>query len=162
MGAALPLRILALGIFFRLMLQLAEALGTASGSVYAVAVRQGGYAGAVVVGALSGSPWGLPGVAYGVLAAQAFAYLLTAQLCLRITGLSWREWLHAQHAGLILGGMTVVSCTVVVAAMPDMPAFVVLLSALALSGPVCLLTLVMIGQLDQVRWLISGSVPRRA
>jgi PST family polysaccharide transporter len=132
LAAVVPLQILAAGVFLRLMLQLAEALGTAAGSVYAVAGRAGLWALAVLAGALLGAPWGLPGVASGVLAAQIFAWLLTAQLCLRITGLGWHAFAAAHLPGLRLAFGIAVICGMI--RFAGLPPWLSLPIAAALSG----------------------------
>ena len=103
LGVIVPLQILAPGIFFRLIFQLSDALGVAAGTVYAVAWRQGAHAALVLLGALLGLYWGLPGVAGGVLAAQILTYALVTQLCLRLTSLSGKTWAAAHGRGLVLG-----------------------------------------------------------
>jgi O-antigen/teichoic acid export membrane protein len=103
LGVIVPLQILAPGIFFRLIFQLSDALGMAAGTVYAVAWRQGAHAAAVLVGALIGQRWGLPGVASGVLLAQILTYLLVTQLSLRLTSLSFTAWAAAHLRGLLIG-----------------------------------------------------------
>jgi PST family polysaccharide transporter len=105
LGVIVPLQILAPGIFFRLVFQLTDALGMAAGTVYAVAWRHGALAAAVLAGALIGQYWGLPGVAFGVLAAQTFSYFLLAQLSLRLTSLSVADLVAAHGRGLALGGL---------------------------------------------------------
>jgi PST family polysaccharide transporter len=102
-GVIIPLQILAPGIFLRLVFQLSDALGVAAGTVYAVAWRQGAHAALVLLGALLGLPWGLPGVAGGVLAAQVLTYALVTQLCLRLTSFSVTSWAAAHGRGLLLG-----------------------------------------------------------
>jgi PST family polysaccharide transporter len=106
LGVIAPLQILAPGIFFRLIFQLSDSLGMAAGTVYAVAWRQGAQAAAVLVGALIGQHWGLPGVAGGVLVAQVLTYVLVTQLCLRLTSLSLKAWAAAHVRGLVLGAVT--------------------------------------------------------
>jgi O-antigen/teichoic acid export membrane protein len=105
LGVIVPLQILAPGIFFRMIFQLSDALGVAAGTVYAVAWRQGVSALAVLVGALIGQFWGLPGVAFGVVTAQTLTYLLMTQLCLRLTSLDLGALAAAHGRGLGLGAL---------------------------------------------------------
>jgi len=70
-GAVVPLQILAPGIFLRLSFQVPDAIAAATGAVYPSAWRQGLYAAAVLVGAVTGQHWGLPGVAAGGLRERA-------------------------------------------------------------------------------------------
>jgi PST family polysaccharide transporter len=166
LGVIVPLQILAPGIFFRLIFQLSDALGVAAGTVYAVAWRQGAFAAAVLVGALIGQYWGLPGVAFGVLAAQTFSYLLVSQLSLRLTSLGVGDLAAAHGRGLVLGALASVVLWLLVTSLRSLgvaPAItlgaaVALLTAAALA----MIRLRLIGR-DGL-WLLeslAGRLPRR-
>jgi PST family polysaccharide transporter len=101
-GAVVPLQILAVGVLFRLAHRLSESVTNAMGAVYATGLRQAVYAGLVFLGALVGQNWGLPGVAAGVLVALAIHFLVMVELCLRLTGLPWRDFLLAHRPGVAL------------------------------------------------------------
>jgi PST family polysaccharide transporter len=166
LGVIVPLQILAPGIFFRLIFQLSDSLGMAAGTVYAVAWRQGAHATAVLVGALIGQHWGLPGVAGGVLAAQILTYALVTQLCLRLTSLSFEAWAAAHVRGLVLAAVTGIGLWLLVASLRSfeasppliLAAGVVVSSVVALAG----IRLRLIG--PDGLWLLqslAGRLPRR-
>ncbi|WP_212699754.1 lipopolysaccharide biosynthesis protein [Thalassovita aquimarina] len=114
-GAAVPLRLLALGMLFRTSSKISDSIVRATGAVYARAWRQGLFAVAVLLGALIGQNWGLIGVATGVFCALAFNFLMMAHLSLRLTSMSWRTFGQAHLPGLlfaaILGGGSLVAAT---------------------------------------------------
>jgi O-antigen/teichoic acid export membrane protein len=91
-----PFQVLALGMMFRTSYRLSDSLARATGKVYRRAWRQAFYAGLVFVGALLGRPWGVTGVAFGVLAALFLNYLLMAQLGLSVGQITWVEFARAQ------------------------------------------------------------------
>jgi PST family polysaccharide transporter len=166
LGVIVPLQILAPGIFFRLIFQLSDALGVAAGTVYAVAWRQGAFAAAVLVGALIGQYWGLPGVAFGVLAAQTFSYLLVSQLSLRLTSLGVGDLAAAHGRGLVLGALASVVLWLLVTSLRSIG----VAPAITLGAAVGLL---MMAALTMIRlrligpeglWLLeslAGRLPRR-
>jgi O-antigen/teichoic acid export membrane protein len=166
LGVIVPLQILAPGIFFRLIFQLSDALGMAAGSVYAVAWRQGAHAAAVLVGALIGQHWGLPGVACGVLAAQLVTYALVTQLSLRLTSLSVKAWASAHLRGLVLGALAGAGLWLLVASLRSLgapPAF-----TLGIALMVCAVVAVAVIRLRLIGpdglWLLqslAGRLPRR-
>jgi PST family polysaccharide transporter len=97
-----PFRILALGMLFRTSYKMSDSLARATGSVYRRAWRQGIYAALVFCGAWVGQFWGVPGVAYGILWAIFVNFLLMAQLSLKITSMTWREFISAHMPASIL------------------------------------------------------------
>lgn len=101
-AAAPPLAVLSLGLVFHLNQQVAGSIAAASGAVYRIAWRHTIFAVAVLVGALIGLAWGLVGVAFGVLAALLFNYLLMGKLILTLTGMRWRDLLRAHASALLL------------------------------------------------------------
>jgi len=121
-GAVVPLQILAPGIFLRLSFQVPDAIAAATGAVYPSAWRQGLYAAAVLVGAVTGQHWGLPGVAAGVLAAQTLHFVVTAQLGLRLTSLRPRDFAGAHRHGVLLGALVAAELVLVAAPLRDLGA----------------------------------------
>jgi O-antigen/teichoic acid export membrane protein len=166
LGVIVPLQILAPGIFFRLIFQLSDALGLAAGTVYAVAWRQGAHAAAVLVGALIGQHWGLPGVAGGVLAAQLATYILVTQLCLRLTSLSVTAWAAAHVRGLVIGALAGTGLWLLVTSLRSIGAPPALTLGIALL--VCSVVAIAIIRLRLIGpdglWLLqslAGRLPRR-
>ena len=97
-----PFRILALGMLFRTSYKMSDSLARATGSVYRRAWRQGIYAALVFGGAWVGQFWGVAGVAYGIFAAIFINFMLMAQLSLKITSMTWRDFIIAHMPGSIL------------------------------------------------------------
>ena len=97
-----PFRILALGMLFRTSYKMSDSLARATGSVYRRAWRQGIYAALVFCGAWVGQFWGVAGVAYGIFWAIFVNFLLMAQLSLKITSMTWREFISAHMPASIL------------------------------------------------------------
>lgn len=104
-GVVAPLQILACGMLFRTSYKLSDSVARATGVVYARAWRQAIFVTAVALGAAIGQFWGVTGVALGVVAAVATNFVLMAQLSLRVTGLSWSEFVAAHLPGLALAGV---------------------------------------------------------
>jgi PST family polysaccharide transporter len=102
----LPLRdafdVIVFGMLFRTSVKISESLARATGAVYRRAWRTWLFTGLVVAGALAGTPWGLHGVAFGVLGALFANYLLMSHLGMTITGMSWSEFARAHVPGLIV------------------------------------------------------------
>jgi PST family polysaccharide transporter len=166
LGVIVPLQILAPGIFLRMIFQLSDALGVAAGTVYAVAWRQGVSALAVLVGALIGQFWGLPGVAFGVVAAQTLTYLLMTQLCLRLTSVGLGVLAAAHGRGLGLGALTGLGLWLLTASLRSLCAGPALTLGVALSllaaAALVAIRLRLIG--PDGLWLIeslAGRLPRR-
>lgn len=108
-GAALPLQVLCAAGLFRAVYHLAGALTQATGRVYAELRRQVGYALLVVVGSLIGLRWGLLGIATAVSGAVVYMYVVMAQLSLGILQRSWRDFLDAQRAGVLVAAVVAVA-----------------------------------------------------
>jgi PST family polysaccharide transporter len=104
-GVVVPLQILALGMLFRTSYKLSDSGVRATSAVYARAWRQAVFLAAVTVGSLVGQVRGVEGVAVGAVAALTCNFLLMAHLGLRLTGLSWSEFLAAPLPGLALAGV---------------------------------------------------------
>ena len=101
-GAVDPFRILSLGMLFRTSYKLSDSVARATGAVYQRAWRQGVYAVGVLAGASLGQPWGLNGVAVGVLFAILLNFLLMAELSLRLIGMNWKDFWAAHTPALPL------------------------------------------------------------
>jgi O-antigen/teichoic acid export membrane protein len=99
-----PFQVLAVGMLFRTSYKVSSSVARAKGAVYGSAWRQGVYASLVVAGAWAGHFWGVVGVSLGVLVALAAFFLLMAQLSVKITSITWREYVaaHAPAASLTL------------------------------------------------------------
>lgn len=95
LDAVMPCRILSLGMLFRTSYKLSDSLARATGAVYRRAWRQGLYAGFILGGAWIGQFWGLNGVAFGVLGAVTFNFMLMAHLSMKLVSMKWREFLAA-------------------------------------------------------------------
>lgn len=101
-----PMKILALGLLFRLLHKISDPTARAAGAVYERAWRQVLVAVTLVTGAYVGSSFGLVGVACGVLFATLLDALLMVQLCSQIAGLKFRRLLMALSPGFRLGAFT--------------------------------------------------------
>jgi PST family polysaccharide transporter len=101
-AVVLPFRILAVGMLFRASYKISDALARAVGVVYRRAWRQWVYAALVVAGVWGGHPWGLPGVAAGVLVALVTNFVLMAELSLAQVELTRAEFARAHMPGLRL------------------------------------------------------------
>lgn len=98
-----PMKVLSLGLVFRLLHKISDPTARATGAVYQRAWRQVFVAATLVTGAYIGSSQGLVGVAWGVLAATALDAALMVQLCARIAGLANWTVMQALTPGLRLG-----------------------------------------------------------
>lgn len=112
LSLVLPFQILAIGLVFRVVHKISDALARSKGAVFKRAWRQCVYAVIVLIGALFGYEWGISGVACGVLIAIISNYLLMTQLCRSLTKLSVRYFIKAHMAGLFVGMVLIpmVSC----------------------------------------------------
>ncbi len=88
-GTVLPLQVLCGAGYFRALYHLGGAVAQGVGRMYNELWRQMVYGGLVIVGALIGSSYGLPGVAVGVGGAILFMFVASAQLALDTTGTPW-------------------------------------------------------------------------
>src|SRR3954469_18420504 len=125
-------------MLFRTSYKVSASVARATGAVYRSAWRQGVYALLVLAGAWAGQFWGVAGVSLGVLVALAVFFVLMAQLSVRLTAITWREYLaaHAPAASLtLLVGLEVWAVATLLRRF-DAPAFAVL----AASVGVCLIT----------------------
>lgn len=97
----LPLRILALGLPFRLAYKIGHALARAHGAVHRTAWRQAVFAALVLGGALLLQGHGLAGVAAAVVAATLVNHALTLDLSLQLLQLPWRAAAKGQLRHLL-------------------------------------------------------------
>jgi O-antigen/teichoic acid export membrane protein len=104
-GVVAPLQILAFSMLFRTSYKLSDSVSRATGTVYARAWRQAVFTVGVFVGSLIGQLWGVEGVAFGVSVAFAVNFFLMAQLSLRVTEMTWSEFVGAHLPGLALAGV---------------------------------------------------------
>jgi PST family polysaccharide transporter len=103
-GVVAPLQILAFSMLFRTSYKLSDSVSRATGTVYARAWRQAVFTVGVFVGSIIGQFWGVEGVAFGVGLAFGANFLLMAQLSLRVTAMTWSEFVMAHMPGLALAG----------------------------------------------------------
>lgn len=96
-----PFQILCLGMIFRTGYKVSNSAALALGLVYQRALRQWIYVVLVAAGALIGLQWGLPGAAFGVLAAIAIHHVNMMVLCMSHLGVGWREVLRIHSPVLI-------------------------------------------------------------
>ncbi|NJO33276.1 MAG: hypothetical protein HC869_09115 [Rhodospirillales bacterium] len=158
-----PLRILAVGLVFRVSCRIADGTAAASGAVYGAAFRQAVYAMAVIAGTLIGQHWGLRGVAVGVVIALAFNYVLVSRLALTVTAMPAAELLRAHapgFAGAILVGLQLWLTRAFLIAEGYGAATVLILSLLGmgLTFPfICRLVLTLMPEPD-VRWVLETAI----
>jgi PST family polysaccharide transporter len=104
-GMVIPLQLLCAAGLLRAIYHLAGSVTYAAGFVYSELRRQVVYAVLVVIGAVAGTRWGVPGVALGVFAAILYMYVAMASLALRIVGRGWKEFLLAQLPGVLVAAL---------------------------------------------------------
>lgn len=101
-----PMRVLSLGMLFRLLHKISDPTARATGAVYQRAWRQVIVAVTLLAGAYIGSREGLVGVAWGVLAATVLDAALMVQLCSSIAGLTIWAVIQALSPGFRLGAIS--------------------------------------------------------
>lgn len=97
-----PIRILAIGMLFRMQDRITAVLARAVGAVYQRAALQVSYAALVFAGAWAGRYWGLNGVALGVLIALVINAVQTSILCFRLVPVTWYSFAYAHVPGLVI------------------------------------------------------------
>jgi PST family polysaccharide transporter len=105
-----PFQVLGATMLFRTGYKMSDSLTRAKGAVYQRAWRQWVYAGAVFLGALIGTRWGLAGVATGVGLAIVLNYVLMLQLTMRVADIGWGAML-ALHLRILFAGAVVLAAT---------------------------------------------------
>ncbi len=131
-GAIEPFGILTIGVLFRTSYKMSDSIARSAGAVYKRAWRQWIYAGCVLSFAGVGQHWGLNGVAIGVVGALVVNFVLMADLGIRITGLTWADFLGAHIPALtlaVVAGLESWAIAEVLRAMV-MPSVVILLTTL--------------------------------
>jgi PST family polysaccharide transporter len=101
--AIVPFQILSAGLLLRLPNLMTYTIDGFSQSITKRGLREGLFAAGVIVGALAGVPFGLAGVATGVLFGVMVNYAAGTRISLEITGCSFREYVRAQIPGVVLG-----------------------------------------------------------
>jgi O-antigen/teichoic acid export membrane protein len=96
-----PLQILCAAGYFRALYHVGGIVAQSVGRVYSELWLQIGYAILVVIGAIVGSAFALPGVAVGVGIAIVYMFLVTGRLVLSITETSWVDYLRAQRDAIV-------------------------------------------------------------
>lgn len=100
--AIAPFRVLVFGTLFRTSYKISDSLARGTGAVYQRAWRQFLYAFCVFAGSFLGQHWGLEGVAVGVTVALSVNFIMMAGLSLKLTGLSWRQFIAVHIPSLSL------------------------------------------------------------
>jgi PST family polysaccharide transporter len=113
-GVVLPFRLFSISLLFRMGSKISDACTKAAGAVYSRALIQGLFAVLVIAGALIGQHWGVGGVAVAVSIAMAINWLGMAELCRRVTVLSWSGFARAHLPGAVLAAVIGATTTVVV------------------------------------------------
>lgn len=103
--AVLPLRILAIGMYFRVAYMVGHAVANSTGAVHQAAWRNATYAALIVAGALVGARWGLGGVAGGVLLAVSVNFVMVFGLAARITSMTATNFLALHVPALRLAAL---------------------------------------------------------
>jgi O-antigen/teichoic acid export membrane protein len=101
-GVIAPLQILAAGMFFRVGYKTSVVFVKAVGAIRQFALRQIPYPVMVLSFSWLGTPWGLEGVAVGVVAALGVHYVLLTTLGLRVARLTIRDYLFAHGPAVLL------------------------------------------------------------
>lgn len=103
-ASAVPiLKILSLGMFFRLGYKVSGALILATGIVYRLAILNFVYAGLVAAGASIGVRWGITGVAWGVFGALVIHFLSMTTASMILCGANWRQYAKQLSPFLLAG-----------------------------------------------------------
>lgn len=93
-ASILPLQILTLSLYFKMGYKMGDNLCRAKGVVYKRAYRQFFFALAVFIGTYVGAKfWAIQGVAYGMLFAIIFNYILMIGLSIKILNISWKYFI---------------------------------------------------------------------
>lgn len=131
-----PFQFLAGTLLFRTSYKMSDSLARATGHVYRRAMRQWVYAGAVFLGALIGTRWGLVGVSVGVGLAITLNFFLMLQLSVATTGARWTQ-LFTVHLRYLMALVPLVAPTVGVVALcrnADLAAIVTIVLGSGVAG----------------------------
>ncbi len=104
-GSVTSLSILSINALLISILTLGDALSRAKGLVYHQFRRHFVYAVLVFTFAFIGKKWNIEGVAIGVTLATFCMYLIMAQLSIKITKASWRDFFTAQVPGFFIASI---------------------------------------------------------
>ena len=167
--AVVPLQILFAGMVFRVGYKVAGIVNRGAGVAIGHAWRQGVYACTVVGGALLACRWGLNAVAASTLLALGINYILSNNLVLKTTQLTWKEIGARCMPAFLLTGVLVVQTLVLATVLRSAGTFsAVILAAAALCAAVTVLLVLRYGSTFLVGsdtiWMINnvlGFFPKR-
>jgi O-antigen/teichoic acid export membrane protein len=112
-GMVLPLQILCAAGYFRALYHVGGVVAQSVGRIYSELRLQFGYALLVIVSAVVGANFRLPGVAIGVAISILYMFLATGRLVLNISDLTWADYLRAQHTALATSAAVAASALLV-------------------------------------------------
>jgi len=101
-SSALPLQFLAMNCFFALY-TIGDALFVSQRKIYWQMASQTVFATSVGLASLLGVKWGIVGLSIGVLLCTAACYTYVSQMCLRLLGATWSEFIQCQLPALVMG-----------------------------------------------------------
>jgi PST family polysaccharide transporter len=164
-GSVLPLQILGLVGVLSTGYPLSTNVANAVGRVYAVSIRTGIFALAIVVLGFLALPWGLPGVAIAVTVAHLVMYVLMSGLALRSLDVSWKRFGRAHLPGLLVGaevGIAAIAGRIVLEAigLPHFAILVLLILVCAVAAYVGLRTFPVGVRPDPLLSVLRESLPR--
>jgi len=133
--AIVPFQILSLGVYFRAGYRFAASIVWATGRVFSLSACQGIYGILIVVGAVVGAQWGIPGVAVATLLALLVFYLLLYGLTAHVSGASLLSFVQIHAGPSLIFIVVVVTAAVGRASLLgfDWPPIAVLLGSVTLS-----------------------------
>ena len=104
-----PLKILSIGLLFRMSYKLSDSMARATAMIFNRLWRQIIYAFLIIIGAWGGSFYfGLKGVAVGVVFALFINFFLMASLSIKIISMSWKEFVRCHLKGIFSGIVTLI------------------------------------------------------
>jgi O-antigen/teichoic acid export membrane protein len=115
-GVIAPLQILAAGMFFRVGYKTSVVFVRVAGATHSFALRQLPYPIMVLSFSWLGSPWGIEGVAVGVVVALGVHYLLLTALGLRVARLTLRDYFVSHRPAVLLASALFVQAWLALAA----------------------------------------------
>jgi len=135
-AAITPLRILAVSLLARTSYKISDSLLRSLGLVYQRAGRQFFYAALVIIGALVGQNWGIPGVATAVATAVTVNFVVMAQLSIRAISMPWLDFAIAHTHGAVAAALLtpVLAAVTAIARSAGTQDIVTVLIAAAASG----------------------------
>jgi O-antigen/teichoic acid export membrane protein len=158
-GVVPVLRILAVGTFFRVGLKVGDILARGAGRADRILLCKGIYAASVLIFAITGSFFGLNGVASSVGLALGVAYIAFSALGKAVSGLSWEDFARAHIPGLVLAVTSLAITIPIVSVMRSVGVPAVIRLALSVvAGLLAILFVLKFGYGivgDDVRWWIN-------